>query len=131
MHGWPTLTRLRCASFLFSWYCSKNSSRFSPPERKVSVICSLSSSTCSRVQHNMESELLKTSWLAASSRASKVSGLTLPCFVSKAAFSSRTCTGDFLFSLLNCRNLLPKLLSRPVLLLQPSLRLSHHRLLHF
>ena len=34
---------------------------------------------------------ISTSWFAASRSASKVSGLTLPCFVSKAAFSSRTC----------------------------------------
>ena len=53
-----TLTLLRCASFLFSWYCSKNSSRLSPPERKASVICSLSSSTCSGVQD--EDKLLES-----------------------------------------------------------------------
>ena len=136
------MTRLRCASFLFSWYCSKNSSRLSPPERKVSVICSLSSSTCSGVQDEdklLESQIWlvmrPTSWLAASKRASKVSGLTLPCFVSKAAFSSRTCSfcvsHFYSTTLLNfcIIDLLPKLLSCPILLLQPCLCLPNHRLL--
>ena len=74
--------------------------------------------------------ILPTSWLAVSSRASKVSGLTFPCLVSRSALRAVTSSPSCLADWEQIQSqAFPLLVQYLIFLLEPGLALPQHRFL--